>query len=203
MRDGPKPLHERHPWAGTPTSREAQAKIYHQIDVDSFKKGMRQLASAVSIVTTGDGSGACAGFTATAVCSVSAEPPQLLVCVNAKSSTHPRIEQWRSFCVNVLSGAQTPVARKFAGVAESAAGRFDVGDWSTLVTGAPVLKGCPVNFDCTLALQIPAGTHTIFIGTIAAMSVITGLETLAFVDGQYVTLGTAKRGPDAELWDWS
>ncbi len=199
-----KTLHKNHPWVGTSAVRGAEPKVYHTVDAESFKKGMRQLASAVSIVTTGDGAGARAGFTATAVCSVSAEPPQILVCVNAKSSTHGKLKEWKSFCVNVLSSAQIHIARRFASNDPSAGSdRFDLGDWSTLVTGAPVLKGCPVNFDCTLGQEVHVGTHTIFIGSIAAVSVIAGLEPLAFVDGQYLTVGTAKRGPDAELWDWS
>lgn len=198
-----KPLHENHPWAGTPAPRGTQAKVYRSVDAASFKKGMRQLASGVSIVTTGDGATGRAGFTATAVCSVSAEPPQLLVCVNANSSTHSKIREWKNFCVNVLSSAQVPVARHFAGASAAAANRFGMGDWATLETGAPVLKGCPVNFDCTLAQEVQAGTHTIFIGNVAAVSVISGLEPLAFVDGQYLNIVTNKRGPDADLWDWS
>ncbi|MFN0316497.1 MAG: flavin reductase family protein [Burkholderiales bacterium] len=186
----------------TPVHRDAQAKIYRSVDADSFKKGMRQLASGVSIVTTGDGAGARAGFTATAVCSVSAQPPQLLVCVNATSNTHPKIREWKNFCVNVLSSAQIPVARHFARTPASE-DRFGMGDWSVLETGAPVLKGCPVTFDCTLAQEIVAGTHTIFIGNVAAVAVIAGLEPLAFVDGQYLNIGPTRRGPDAELWDWS
>ncbi|MSQ59099.1 MAG: flavin reductase [Betaproteobacteria bacterium] len=198
----PKPLHERHPWVSTPVRRDVQAKIYHSVDANSFKKGMRQLPAGVSIVTTGDGGEGRAGFTATAVCSVSAEPPQLLVCVNATSNTHPKIREWKNFCVNVLSSTQHPVACHFAS-ASATADRFEVGDWSVLDTGAPVLKGCPVNFDCTLAREIEAGTHTIFIGNVAAVAVIAGLEPLAFVDGQYLNIGPTKRGSDAELWDWS
>ena len=51
------------------------------IDAAAFKKGMRHLAASVTLITTryGDLRG---GLTATAVCSVSAEPPQILVCVN-------------------------------------------------------------------------------------------------------------------------
>ncbi len=203
MRNTPKPLHASHPWASNSAPRDREAKIYQTVDAESFKKGMRQLASAVSVITTSDGSGARAGFTATALCSVSAEPPQLLVCVNQQISTCAKIHAWRSFCVNVLSSAQMPIARRFAGQAIAPGERFDAGDWSTLVTGAPVLKGCPVNFDCTVAQELPAGTHMIFIGGIAAVSVISGLEPLAFMDGQYLNVGATKRGHDAELWDWS
>ncbi|HZR02772.1 MAG TPA: flavin reductase family protein [Burkholderiales bacterium] len=200
----PTPLHESHPWTGAAVQRDGRARVYHPVDVSSFKKGMRQLAAAVTVVTSGDGQGARIGFTATAVCSVSAEPPQLLVCVNRKGLSCERVAQWGVFCVNVLSSAQQQIARSFGAAPVGATeDRFDVGDWGTLVTGAPMLKGCPVNFDCTVVQRVEAGTHSIFIGTINAVSVIAGLEPLAFVDGQYLTLNTARRVPDAELWDWS
>jgi flavin reductase (DIM6/NTAB) family NADH-FMN oxidoreductase RutF len=203
MINRPKSLHENHPWSGVQGIRDLEPRIYHAVDADTFKKGMRQLAAAVNVVSTGNGAGARAGFTATAVCSVSAQPPQLLVCVNSKSATHARIREWRSFCVNVLSSAQMQIAQRFADSALDARERFSQGDWSTLATGAPVLGGCMANFDCTLAQEVQAGTHTLFIGHIAAVSVIAGLEPLAFVDGQYLTVATGRRGPDAELWDWS
>jgi len=194
------PLHDRHPWSAQAPSKEAT--VYQDVDAQSFKSGMRMLAAAVSVITTGSGDGERAGFTATAVSSVSAEPPQLLVCVNAASASHQRIKEWRRFCVNVLSSAQLQIARRFAS-RDVDGDRFDAGDWSVLTTGAPVLRGCPVNFDCTLAHALEAGTHSIFVGRVTAVSVIHGLEPLAFVDGQYLTIGTTRRGQEAELWDWS
>lgn len=194
------PLHDRHPWSARTPAREAM--VFQDVDAATFKNGMRMLAAAVSVITTGSDDGARAGFTATAVCSVSAEPPQLLVCVNAGSASHQRIREWQRFCVNVLSSAQMQIARRFAS-RDLEGDRFEAGDWSVLGTGSPVLKGCPVNFDCTLAHTVEAGTHSIFIGRVVAVSVIHGLEPLAFVDGQYLTIGTTRRGPEAELWDWS
>ena len=57
------------------------------VDPAAFKKGMRHLAASVTLITTRhrDRRG---GLTATAVCSVSAEPPQLLICVNKSASAH-------------------------------------------------------------------------------------------------------------------
>jgi flavin reductase len=58
------------------------------VSLDEFREGMAVLAGAVNIVTT-DGPGGRAGLTASAVCSVTAEPPTLLVCVNRGSSAAP------------------------------------------------------------------------------------------------------------------
>ena len=58
------------------------------VDITDFRNGMAMLAGAVNIITT-DGPQGLAGFTATAVCSVTDQPPTLLVCMNRASWAHP------------------------------------------------------------------------------------------------------------------
>ena len=55
-----------------------------------FKNGLRKLASGVSLVTTGRGDRRN-GLIMTAVNSVSAEPPSLLICINE------RLYWWSNF----------------------------------------------------------------------------------------------------------
>jgi 3-hydroxy-9,10-secoandrosta-1,3,5(10)-triene-9,17-dione monooxygenase reductase component len=62
------------------------------VSADEFKRGMRQLAASVSIISA-DCAGHRAGFTATAVTSVCADPPTLLVCVNRSSQTFPLMRE--------------------------------------------------------------------------------------------------------------
>jgi flavin reductase (DIM6/NTAB) family NADH-FMN oxidoreductase RutF len=157
------------------------------IDAAAFKKGMRHLAASVTLITTrhGDLRG---GLTATAVCSVSAEPPQILVCVNKTASAHDHIGEAGFFCINILSPAHRKIAERFAGM-DGVEGdeRFaDMGDWSTLTTGAPVLKGCPVSFDCKLVTKVAAGTHTIYIGEIVDIALDAKAHALLYCDGAFV-----------------
>jgi flavin reductase (DIM6/NTAB) family NADH-FMN oxidoreductase RutF len=198
-------LQESHFWSGN--ERKASAtlpKIYSQVDEEAFRKGMRQLSAAVTIVTTGTDAQHRAGLTATAVCSVSANPPQLLVCVKRRGEGHARIREWSNFCVNVLCHAQIGIAKRFAGMERGAhPERFAQGEWGTLTTGAPVLAGCLANFDCRLQQEVESGTHSIFIGEIVAISVHRGQEPLAFLDGQFLAIQTGRRVIDATSWDWS
>ncbi len=85
------------------------------IDAAAFKKGMRHLAASVTLITTKlqDQRG---GLTATAVCSVSAEPPQILVCVNKTASAHDPIGEAGFFCVNILCPEHRKLAERFAGM---------------------------------------------------------------------------------------
>src|SRR5512147_1711107 len=129
------------------------------LEADAFKAVMRKLAATVTVVTVQGASGRN-GLTATAVCSVSAEPPQLLCCINKTASAHDPIGEAGFFCVNILAPDHRKIAERFAGM-DGVEGdeRFrDMGEWSTLSTGAPVLKGCPVSFDCKLVTEVKAGT---------------------------------------------
>jgi flavin reductase (DIM6/NTAB) family NADH-FMN oxidoreductase RutF len=164
------------------------------IDPVAFKRGMRHLAASVTLITTRhrDLRG---GLTATAVCSVSAEPPQLLVCVNKSASAHDPIGEAGFFCVNILSPGHRKIAERFAGM-DGVEGddRFrDMGDWTTLTTGAPVLRGCPVSFDCRLVTRLSAGTHTIYIGEIVDLCLDATATPLLYADGTFVPGDALKR----------
>jgi flavin reductase (DIM6/NTAB) family NADH-FMN oxidoreductase RutF len=165
------------------------------VSSERFIEGMRQLAAGVTLVTTRH-RGRRAGLTATSVCSVSADPPLLLVCVNRLADAHDLIRDSGSFCVNVLAKQHRALAEIFSGaggvVGED---RFARGRWSALATGAPVLDGCLAAFDCTVANTVPAGTHSIFIGATRAVTVLPDLEPLIYVEGTYgLTLPLADEG---------
>ena len=161
------------------------------ISEDAFKKGMRELVAAVNIITVAH-NGSQDGLTATAACSVSAEPPQLLICVNRDTGSHDLIQESCKFALNILARDQEDVAMRFAGMDDAdRTERFDLGKWSELVTGTPVLDGALVNFDCEVAKQITIGTHSIFIGHIVASRTgDNGGAPLLYGDGQFTGLAT-------------
>ena len=157
------------------------------ISDDDFKQGMRQLAASVNVITASE-NGTTEGLTATAACSVSAEPPQLLICVNAEAGAHALIERTGRFCLNVLARHQDDVAKRFAGMDGSdRSERFDLGAWSQLATGAPALDDAVANFDCVTEQQLTAGTHSIFIGRIVGARIVEGLP-LIYGDGRFTGL---------------
>lgn len=83
------------------------------IEAALFKSGMRRLAAGVSLITT-TFNGEHHGLVATSVCSVSAEPPSLLVCVNQVASSHSAIQQAGFFCVNLLAQDDDELAKRFS-----------------------------------------------------------------------------------------
>ncbi len=135
-------------------------------EAEAFVRAMAAFASGVTIVTTGR-AGHRRGLTATAVCSLSADQPSLLVCVNRKASAHDVLVNERYFAVNVLTKAHREIAVMFSSSApECRVGRFAKGEWGILETGAPALLSAAAVFDCELDRIIDGFSHSILIGLV-------------------------------------
>lgn len=130
---------------------------------------MARLGAAVNIITTVDGTGP-RGLTASAVCSVTDDPPTLLICINRDSDTNEAFKASRIICVNTLGAAQEHLSPIFASMTGATqAERFANGEWKTLQTGAPVLQGAIVSFDCRITQSTEVGTHTVFFCEVEAL----------------------------------
>lgn len=149
-----------------------------------FAQAMRQHVSSVCVITT-KLDGQRFGLTATAVSSVSAQPPRVLVCVNKSSFTHSKIAEAGIFCVNVLSETQDVVAKAFAGMLGSSVDRFGAAKWTEIRTGAPALVGAAAAFDCVLFQTLDQSTHSIFLGDVVGVSSHAGLESLLYASRKF------------------
>jgi flavin reductase len=154
------------------------------MDIQTFKLGMRKLASGVSLITTVY-EGKRHGLVATAVSSVTGEPPSLLVCVNRSASAHDHIEQSGIYCVNVLAEGAQSVAARFSSTLDRDR-RFENGEWQEIKTGAPALVGSLASFDCEIRHAVPYGSHTIFIAEVVGVEIWEGAHApLVYLDGRY------------------
>ncbi len=133
-----------------------------------YREAMARFGAAVSVVTT-DGPAGRHGFTASAVCSVTDDPPTLLVCVNRQNDSHPALLDNGVLCINTLAADQQEISAVFAGGEPDTAGRFVHGDWYTLDTGAPALHGAVVSFDCRVAQVTEIGTHSVIFASVLAI----------------------------------
>lgn len=155
------------------------------ITATEFRASMRHLAGAVTVIATG-GVGARYGLTATAVCSLSDDPPTLLACVNRSASAHDAIQKQRVFSVNLLADDQHDVAAHFAGRAGlKGESRFDGANWQTLSTGAPVLVDALAAFDCEITQEHVFASHTIFIGRVVASAARETADPLLYLRGGF------------------
>ncbi len=155
--------------------------------LDTFRSAMRHVAATVYAVTTGR-VGERHGILATAVSSLSFEPPSLLVCVNRAASLHEPLACAETFCVNVLGLGNRQIAEVF----EQARGedRFAVGEWRE-VRAVPVLANAQSYFICRTAHRHEFGTHTIFIGELIEARHREDAAPLTYYDRHYIDISAA------------
>lgn len=133
------------------------------VDQQTFRDAMSCMGAAVNIITT-DGPAGRAGFTASAVCSVTDTPPTLLVCLNRGASVWPVFNENRTLCVNTLSAGQEPLSNLFGGKTPMEH-RFAAGtarEWSPALlpaTSGNELSSLPARFPSANARNGPAGTQ--------------------------------------------
>ncbi len=153
---------------------------------DAYRNAMAKLGAAVHIVTTAGAAGR-AGFAATAVCSVSDNPPTLLVCLNKTSSAYWPVKGNGTLCVNVLSadhqdlsrlfGGKTPVEERFAGAS-----------WEELPSGGLALEGALASFDCEITSVADGHSHDILICRVLDTRLRVGGRSLIYLNRAYHTV---------------
>jgi len=153
------------------------------IGADDFRVVMRRLTAGVTVLTTSY-DGQVHGMTATAVCSVSADPPTVLAVVNRTARTHPLIDRSATFAVNILAEDQEALGRRFAG---QLVDQFDGIPYHLGTTGCPIIEGTTAYLECHVVSRHEAGTHTIFVANPVASGL--GPESpLLYHDGHYAAL---------------
>jgi flavin reductase (DIM6/NTAB) family NADH-FMN oxidoreductase RutF len=108
-------------------------------------------------------------MSATAVSSVSVEPPALLVCINNATSTHRALNRSGRFCLNVLRSSQSELCKVFGGKIKGD-DRFRVGDWRMQPNGSPFLFDAQANLFCQLDQVTHYHTHTIFVARVYSIT---------------------------------
>ena len=160
---------------------------------NAFRDAMRHVSATVHAVTTGH-DGERYGIIATAVSSLSFDPPSLLVCINRAASLHDPIATADRFCVNVLGIANRDVADCFLRRGTGAE-RFAVGTWIE-EEGVPVLADAQSSLICRVAQRQAFGTHTIFIGELIAARHRSNAKPLTYYDRRYIDITGAPDLPD-------
>ncbi|MCG5078952.1 flavin reductase [Paraburkholderia tagetis] len=140
------------------------------VDRLAFREAMAHLGAAVNIITS-DGVAGRAGMTASAVFSVTDEPPTVAVCINRSSRSEAVFRKNAVLCINTVSARQRDIAAVFAGATKCVPEeRFDSGKWMTLATGAPVLEGAAAAFDGVVTTVVDKGTHAVFFVEVRAVA---------------------------------
>ena len=156
---------------------------------DVYRSALRGVGATVTVITTAEGEERHC-MVATAMTSVSLEPPVLMIAVNQSASVHPAIKSRGAFAVNILSAEHASLGKAIAKAARQ--DRFRVGHWleskhpDTL--GVPYLEDIQSAIFCRLIQAVGHGTHTLFIGEVVDVvdnEANNTRDPLLYCDGTY------------------
>jgi len=152
-----------------------------------LKAGMRRLAAGVCIISLKDKRGVPHAMTATAVTSLSDNPPALLVCVNKNATAYQALSDQQPFCVNVLNQSQADLSAHCA--SKSEADRFTKGQWKNHQDGLPYLVDAEAIFFCRNDKIVEYGSHIIAIGKLTEVFTADSVVApLVYIDGRYSSI---------------
>jgi len=151
------------------------------ISKDEFRHALGRFASGVTIVTTKDADGNLHGITVSAFCSVSLEPPLILICIDKNTGSHHALTQTDSFVVNLLREDQQHISDRFASFLHS---KFETLEYHSGIDDLPVLEDALANLECRLVNSHDNGDHTIFVGQIERAAINDG-KPLLYWHGNY------------------
>ena len=148
-----------------------------------FRDAMRRMAATVNVITVSH-EGKPMGMTATAVSSLAADPPSLLICVNQSASMHGSLALATHFRVNVLHRDQIDVSRTFSDSTLRDV-RFERGGWEHDGSEPPFLPDAQASLLCERSQLIAFATHTIVIGLVCKVRTRDDIDPLVYLDGRY------------------
>jgi flavin reductase ActVB len=152
---------------------------------EDFKAALSRFASGVTVVTTKDSEGRAYGITVSAFCSVSLDPPLVLICIERSTLSHSAFGESGAFVVNVLREGQADVSERFASPIPD---RFAPDDPS----GNAIYRvpGALAYLECRVLKREDAGDHSIFVAEVEQTRVEDGTP-LVYFRGGYHRLGVA------------
>lgn len=151
------------------------------IDAASFRRALGQFASGVTVVSTRRQDGAPLAITVSAFCSVSLEPPLVLVCIGRGSEVNEALRSAGVFAVSVLAQGQDDWSRRFA---EPDRTPEDAEGLPQDPHGCAFVPGSLAQLTCRIVSSHDAGDHTIFVGGVESASAVPG-RPLVYHAGLY------------------
>jgi flavin reductase (DIM6/NTAB) family NADH-FMN oxidoreductase RutF len=151
------------------------------LDPLQLRAALAHFATGITVVTTVDAEGRPRGLTANAFCSVSLDPPLVLVCISKASDSHRYLPSAGKFAISLLSESQEHLSRRFA-TSDPSKFRDVPLVWGH--NGAPLIAGALAHLECHLTHAHEAGDHTIYLGAVERFE-IHGGRPLVFFGGRY------------------
>src|SRR5271165_2924937 len=151
------------------------------ITPQEFRAALGRFTSGVTVITVETPSGDVHGMTASSFCSVSLQPPLVLVCIDHLAETYLHLRERGRFGVSILKDEHEALSEFFADPERNpdAARRLDI-HYKQMKSGIPVLTDALASLDCSVVQAHAAGDHTIFVGEVKEVSLSEGFPLLYF-----------------------
>jgi flavin reductase (DIM6/NTAB) family NADH-FMN oxidoreductase RutF len=149
---------------GLETARE----FHLEVEESRLRDVMSRCITSVSVVTTLTEDDRATGATVNSFTSVALEPPTVLVCLHRAGRVSVAVQRSGCYAINILSGSQAGLARRFATPALDDEQRFRWLELNYAVTGCPLLAGASAWLDCYVGERFSIGTHDIYVGQVVA-----------------------------------
>jgi len=150
------------------------------VSSDEFRSVLGRFPSGVTVVTTRATDGSDQGMTVSAFCSLSLEPPLVLICIEKTASVYAALTTAPAFIVNILSAKQEQVARRFSIVDID---RFEGIGFSRSRNGIVILDDVLGVIECNRFSLHDGGDHTIVVGEVEAGRAGNGTPLLYYRGG--------------------
>lgn len=128
-----------------------------------FRDVMAGFPAGVTVTTTVDAEGRWWGFTASAFCSLSADPPLVLVCIARSAECYAAFASSDSIAIHFVQKEYEGLARTFA---TRGADKFNGHPFELSERGLPVLRELGSVLECSVWARYDGGDHTIIVGRV-------------------------------------
>ncbi len=155
-----------------------------KIDPEDLRISMRNWVTGVTVVST-KLDDIIHGMTVSAMISVSLEPPIMMVSLRKLTRTHDLVLQSSIFGISILNVDQQSISERFASHETENYERFSGIEFYTLTTGAPLVAGSLVGFDCEVVKTIDFETHSLFFGSVLDLKIGEHNKPLVYFDQGY------------------
>ncbi len=155
------------------------------VDPAAFRDAMARFATGVAIVTTHDQIGTPYGFTASSFCSVSLDPPLVLVCLATSARSYPVFARTHSFAISILQSTHVEFAQRFASKIPD---RFAPGGFNYTPRGFIVLDEALAFVECSVHSRHEAGDHVIMVGEVDQVSLADQGKPVVYFDRGFRSL---------------
>jgi flavin reductase ActVB len=154
---------------------------------DELKDVMARFPTGVAIVTTRDETGSPHGLTVSSFCSVSLDPPLVLVCVAKSANCFPVFVRARDFAVSILRERHVDLARRFA---KRSADKFAGGGFVRTPRGSVIVDNALAAVECSVERQHDAGDHVILVGGVVDQLLADAGQPAVYFDRQFTAINS-------------